>query len=110
MATNKSKAYGYYGGVSNANHYVPPGSPGFIPQPPRLPFTQQDKEKFDQIMSQAAYIGDNASNIMVRANTSSTPNNVDTFVISTSGKPEDVIVYTSDTDVVNLNITDGGYF
>jgi hypothetical protein len=110
MAKNKSKAYGYYGGVTNANHYVPPGSVGFIPQPATRPFTAEDREKFDQVMSQAAYIRDNASDIMIRTNTASAPNNIDTFVISTSGKPEDVIVYTSDTDVVNLNVTDGGYF
>jgi hypothetical protein len=33
MATNKSKVYGYYGGVTNANHYIPPDSPSYIPQP-----------------------------------------------------------------------------
>ena len=110
MPTNKSKTYGYYGGVTKANHYVPPGSPGFVPQLARSPFTVEDKEKFDQVMSQAAYIGENAENIMLRANVSSTPNNIDTFVISTSSKPEDVIVYTSSTDVVDLNVADGGYF
>lgn len=110
MATNKSKVYGYYGGVTNANHYVPPSSPGFVPQPATRPFTAKDKEKFDQIVSMAAFIGDNAPNIMLRTNTFSTPNNIDSFVISTSGKPEDVIIYTSETDVVNLNVTDGGYF
>ena len=110
MATNKSRAYGYYGGVTNANHYVPPGSPGFVPQLPSLQFTAEDKRKFDEVMSQAVYIKNNAPDIMIRANTLTVPTNVDTFVISTSGKPEDVITYTSDTDVVDLNKVDAGYF
>jgi hypothetical protein len=33
ITTNKSKVYGYYGGVTNENHYVPPPSIPFTPQP-----------------------------------------------------------------------------
>lgn len=29
--------YGYYGGVSGTNHYIPPILPGFEPQPPTKP-------------------------------------------------------------------------
>jgi len=32
---NKSKIYGYYGGVTEENRYTPPESPTFVPQPPK---------------------------------------------------------------------------
>ena len=40
----------------------------------------------------------------------STEDNVDSFVISTSSNPTDQIVYVSPTDVVDLNVRDGGFF
>jgi hypothetical protein len=33
---NNSSAYGYYGGVPCAKHYVPPPAPDFVPCPPTL--------------------------------------------------------------------------
>jgi hypothetical protein len=48
--------------------------------------------------------------IALRVNTSSTGNNIDSFVISTSSNPTDQLIYTSQTDVVDLNVRDGGYF
>jgi hypothetical protein len=113
MSKNKSAVYGYYGGVSNENHYVPPGSPGFVPQPPKTTFTEKDRQLVEQLIDQTAFYVENAPNILVRKLVSSIDNNgdnIDSFVMSTSAKPEDVIVYTSDTNTVDLNHVDAGYF
>ena len=40
---------------------------------------------------------------MIRTLTGSEPGNIDSFVISTSGRPEDIITYTSDEDQVTLD-------
>lgn len=108
--TNKSAVYGYYGGVSNENHYVPPGSPSYVPQPATIPFTTSDKSLMLHLLSTADFINQNAPNMLIRTNTEHLTGNIDTFVISTSGKPEDVIVYTSNTDVIDINVVDGGLF
>ena len=100
---NKSAAYGLYGGVTNENHYVPPGAPGFVPQPSRAFFTQKDRELLEQVQAAAAFVEQNAPNILLRITTDSQPGNVDTFMITTSGRPEDVIIYTSNQDQVVLD-------
>lgn len=87
---NKSAAYGYYGGVTKANHYVP----GVTPINKDRYFLSQDLIRFLQ---------QNASNIVLRQTLSSEPNNLDTFMLMTSGKPEDVIIYQSNNDVVVLD-------
>jgi len=87
---NKSFVYGYYGGVTNENHYVPLSS-----APLNTPWTLTQELR--------NFIIQNAANIVLRKNTDSQPGNIDTFVLSTSGKPEDVITYTSNTDVVTLD-------
>jgi|LakMenE01Jun11ns_1017448.scaffolds.fasta_scaffold7863880_1 hypothetical protein len=113
MAKNKSSVYGSYGGVTQSNHYVPPGSPGFVPQPSRINFTEEDKQKVSQLISQTTFYAENAPNILVRKLVSSVPNSsddIDTFVMTTSAKPDDVIIYTSETNEVNLNQVDAGFF
>lgn len=113
MAKNKSSIYGYYGGVTQQNHYVPPGSPGFVPQPPRVTFTKQDKLAVEQLVNQTSFYAEHGPDILLRRLDSSIADgvdNIDTFVMSTSAKPEDFIVYTSDTNKVDLNRTDAGFF
>jgi len=113
MAKNKSSVYGYYGGLSNENHYVPPGSPDYVPQPPKVIFTEADRLLVQQLVDQTTFYAENAPNILVRTLSSSIPDNadnIDTFVLSTSAKPEDVIIYTSETNKVDLNRVDGGFF
>ena len=48
--------------------------------------------------------------VALRVNTSSSVDNVDSFVISTSSNPTDQLIYTSPTDLVDLNVRDGGFF
>lgn len=110
MATNKSSIYGDYGGVSNQNHYVPSGNTNFTPKPPQMLFSEADRLLVQQLIQQTSFYSNNAQNILIRTLSSSQPGNVDTFVLSTSAKPEDVIIITSDTDTVNLNQLDGGFF
>lgn len=94
---NKSRAYGYYGGVSQQNHYVPPGAPGFVPRK-EYPLAFTDEQK-----TALTYLAQKAPDILVRVLTDSQPGNIDTFMLSTSGRPEDVIVYTSNQDQVVLD-------
>lgn len=103
MRRNKSAPYGYYGGVTQQNHYVPPDSPGYVPQPPRLLFTPKDKQILRDAENAAAYVEANAPNILLRVLTDAQPGNVETFMITTSGQPQDVIVYTSNKDEVILD-------
>lgn len=86
---NKSSIYGFYGGVSDENHYIP----GETPTTNQWELTQELR----------TFLIENAKNIVLRKNTSSEPGNIDTFVLSTSGKPEDIIVYQSNADVVVLD-------
>jgi hypothetical protein len=112
MNKNKSSAYGYYGGVTPANHYVPPPVPDFVPQPPQggSILTQTDRSLLEQLVQQTAFYAENAPHILLRTNTLHLSNNVDSFMMTTSADPEDVIVYTSETDNFNLNIVNGGQF
>ena len=111
---SKNNSYGKYGGVSNSNHYVPPSSPSFVPQPANI--NLRDRVLAEQLMQKMQFYTDNAPNILLRRTVSSLSGNIDSFVMTTSGRPEDQIVYTSNKDVVNIdpntfdNIVDGGYF
>lgn len=113
MALNKSNAYGRYGGVTRSNYYSPPPSIPYDIKSPPVVFRQQDKDFIESFRDQATFIGENVSNILLRVNTASIPDggdNVDTFVMTTSGKPEDMIEYTSDSNTLTLNSgrIDGG--
>lgn len=114
MNKNKSAPYGYYGGVTPGNHYTPPPVPDFVPQVPRATFTQNDKILLQQLVQQTQFFAANSPDILLRTHVDNPPGvsgvNVDTFVLHTSANPADVIVYTSDHDNYNLNITDGGAF
>lgn len=100
---NKSSVYGYYGGVSNEDFYVPPGSPSYVPKPAKKSFTEEDRKLIDMALPSIEYVMANAPNIMLRVTQHSSANNIDTFVITTSGRPEDIIVYTSNEDRVVLD-------
>jgi hypothetical protein len=101
---NKSAAYGYYGGVSNENHYVPNASESFIPQPPLAQFTVLDQQRLEELLPVAQFVAENAPRMVLRIPVvQSSEENVDTFVLATSGNPNNVIVYSSNKDRVVLD-------
>jgi len=48
--------------------------------------------------------------VVLRTNALSSSNNIDTFTLTTSAHGADKLIYTSGTDLVNLNVKDGGSF
>ena len=120
---NKSAAYGYYGGVTNSNYYRPSTDTEFYPLPPLAQFTEADKQRLLQVVQAADFVNKNAPNILLRVATEELSGNVDTFVMTTSGNPDDKIVYTTNKDEIVLDdmagegiisnsndAVDGGFF
>ena len=112
---NKSKVYGYYGGVTNENHYVPPVEPDFVPCPPTVVFNSEYRTMLLQILSSVnftdEYLLSRADEIMIRRLLSAADDEHKTFEIFTQKDPNDIITYTTepsgDVDLVTL---DGGTF
>ena len=129
---NSSKCiYDYYSeeGIStggnpflptDSNHYASPAQPSCptdlavtglsaVPGPytsGELFSTQDVQEAFG--LAQAAVAA--APDILYISSIDSQPNGIDTFVASTSGKPEDVISYATENDKpLSLNNLDGGF-
>lgn len=115
MSRNKSAAYGYYGGGKGRTPYTPPV---VLPEPTPVSATlltqkqksnyelnQETRNLLESVLKSQSYtfLEKNAPNILVRQTLSQQANNVDTFVMSTSAKPEDVIIYTSYKDTVVLS-------
>ena len=79
----------------------------------RRHFLKPDKElltRFSSLSGSLTYVIDNLPYVLLRTNTISTSNNVDTFILSTSAHPNSTIEYTSETDLVDLSVRDGGTF
>ena len=79
----------------------------------RTIFTQKDKDLLDvfySLSSSSEFFSENAPNILMRVNTESLSDNIDSFVISTSAHPDDTITYTSTFDAIDLSVRDGGFF
>lgn len=86
----------------NPNHFIPPQPPtcpvapltsfGDVPGPysSQVPFTPEQL----QIINNLSYIASNWDNIVLRTLLSSSEN-FNTFVMQTSSKPEDIILYTA---------------
>lgn len=115
--SNLSKAYGYYGGVTKENHYVPPKSPPFIPQPPSIPFTTDILGTLETHASSELlknFLTDNSGSIVFRRHTteheSLSSAGVQVFEIATQDNPQDVITYDTTSPVIDLARMDGGTF
>jgi hypothetical protein len=90
-----SKVYGYYGSV-----YVPPSSVPYVPQPPTVRFTEEHRQKLEQLIAQTQFYAQSAASILIR-----TPGlDANTFVLTTSGAPEKAIIVNADE-----NMIDGGF-
>ena len=115
---NSSKCiYDYYNETPNELavepiYYVPPNPPtcpinlsvtslNDVPGPyeSALPFSLEATE----FLSTLRFLDQNKSNIVLRTTLSSEPGNIDTFVLTTSGKSEDIIYYQTNNDTVVLD-------
>lgn len=85
----------------------------------RRTFAPSHKKALDLLRSLSGVAVDD-QNIMIRVNTSNLSadstnspvplDDLDTFVVTTSADPENIITYESVLNVVDLNVRDGGYF
>lgn len=90
-----SKIYGYYGSV-----YVPPSSVPYVPQPATVRFTQEHKQKLEQLIAQTQFYTQSAASILIK-----TPGpDANTFVLTTSGTSDNDIIINADE-----NMIDGGF-
>lgn len=111
---NKSKAYGYYSGVTNENHYVPPVIAPFVPHPPSVPFYENQASATATLLSSADYtrefLEDNEGIIMRRYMVNRTDTE-EFYEIRTLDNPNDVITYvTGLSGTEDLMLMDGGTF
>lgn len=113
---NKSAIYGYYGGVTETNHYVPPPSNPFTPQPASIPFYENLASVATVLLTSAkdtrAFFEENEGSIMHRKFIGIS-NNQEVYEINTKDHPNDIILYTtpvSSENVLEVNLMDGGYF
>jgi hypothetical protein len=111
---NKSKAYGYYGGVTNENHYVPPAVAPFVPHPPSVPFFENQATASTALLSSADYtrefLQDNEGIIMRRYLVNRTDAE-EFYEIRTLDNPNDVITYVTElSGAEDLMLMDGGTF
>ena len=92
-----SKDYGYYGGFEGVPIVNPENEPCKDLTDDMI---LANPQKLEQMMQ---FYDDNAQDIVLRKTLSAEPGNIDTFMMTTSGKPEDVIIYTSNKDKVILS-------
>ena len=110
---NKSAPYGYYGGVTKENHYVPPPSQPFTPQPPSIPFYENQANATLALLSSAEqtrqFFIDNQGAILRRYQVA-VVGDVEYYEMKTLDNPNDVITYVSTTSAVDVLLMDGGEF
>ena len=113
---NKSAIYGYYGGVSDSNHYVPPPSAPFTPQPASVPFYENQASVATALLTSAQdtreFFEQNKGTIM-RRKFVGIANDQEVYEINTDDNPDDLIIYTtpvSSVNLLNVSIMDGGFF
>lgn len=76
-------------------------------------FLQKEKDlllKNAQLSAALNYLEKALPYIVLRVNTLSTADNIDSFALTTSANPADAIVYTSSLDQLKIQIKDGGLF
>jgi hypothetical protein len=111
---NNSKVYGTYGGVTKQNHYVPPPSIPFVPQPASVPFYENYSTAVDLLLSSAEatreFFVDNEGTIMRRYLVERTQTQ-EIYKLATLDHPNDVIIYTTNlAGPEDLLLMDGGIF
>lgn len=113
--SNLSKPYGYYGGVTCENHYVPPPRPAFTPHPPSIPFTKDLSKIFETQLSGSFlkdFLTQNSGSVVFRL-LSTNSNNLSSarvFELNTQNNSSDLLTYDTLSSTVDLTILDGGIF
>jgi hypothetical protein len=111
---NKSQSYGFYGGVTNENHYVPPPSTPFTPQPASVPFYENLAEASTNLLSSAEYTREffvNNEGIIMRRYLVGQTATEEFYEIRTLDNPNDIITYTTAiSGAEDLLLMDGGTF
>jgi len=107
-----------YGLDIDPNHYIPPAQPSCpvnftVTELSAVPGPYSDvaagvASGDPELAAALEFIGNNVENILLRQNLPSPGQGLNTFVLSTSGKPEDVITYTSNNSTVVLDDVAGG--
>ena len=119
-ADNSAKCiYDYYDGSSEsgqidlpAGHFIPAQTGNLNPYPNNALYTTENASQLQKLSSYSNdinTIASNSGNILLRS-LESTNGTDKTFTLSTSGKPEDIIKYTTKTDTFDLFSNDGGTF
>jgi len=95
--SNKSKAYGRYGGVTKANHYVPPEVAPFVPQPASVQFTKEQLETLQPLLTSVEfteqYLLEHYDTLMLRRLSGQDLDGNNVFEVYTLANPEDLIIY-----------------
>lgn len=112
--SNLSKPYGYYGGVTNENHYVPPEVASFEPHPASVPFYGDYRSKMISMLSSIDFVKEflavNSGSILLRTLVDEI-HGIGTFDMYTLDQPEDIITYNSNLKTtVDLLEVDAGHF
>jgi len=111
---NKSKIYGYYGGVTQQNHYVPPPSAPFVPQPASVPFYENYASTTEALLSTAELTREffiSNEGVILRRYLVETTATQDIYELTTLDNPNDIITYVTElTGNEDLLLSDGGLF
>jgi hypothetical protein len=115
---NLSKDYGYYGGVSKANHYVPPPQPDFVPHPPsnalmsNAVLSTLETVIFTDFFK--SFLSANAGSIVFRKHIKTdnipTLSDVRVFELNTQNDVKDTLTYDTMLTGLDLGRMDGGMF
>lgn len=114
---NQSSSYGYYGGVTNENRYIPPPSAPFVPQPPSVPFFKDLEQSISTLLTAVETTQSFLStydDILLRRYLVQRVDNIETYKINTNENPNDLLVYTDGISGIDagrsLLVMDGGTF
>ena len=111
---NKSKIYGYYGGVTQQNHYVPPPSAPFVPQPASVPFYENYASTTEALLSTAELTREffiSNEGVILRRYLVETTATQEIYELTTLDNPNDIITYVTElTGNEDLLLSDGGLF
>ena len=110
---NKSKHYGYYGGVRSQNVYIPPASVPFTPQPAKAPFYvsyAEELEPFTNLDTNTLNFLSATQPFLLRRFLEKRVESTEHYQINTAINPNAILTYeTGLSGAENLLRMDGGF-